>query len=94
MGLSIKQLRPIKEEFEQKYLFSEPYSQYANGCGISKLKVRRIIKENFELRDGESLEDLCLSVMFEREPPKDLEFPSEYKGVRVFYDVVGEIKLL
>ena len=95
MGLSIDQLKPIKKEFQQKYFFSDPYTQYVNGCGISNLRVRQEIKKDqLELRDGESLDDLCLSVMFKTEPPKDLEFPSEYRGVRVFYEVVGEIRAL
>ena len=92
MGLSIDQLKPIKEEFQQTYFFSEPFNQYVNGFGISSLRVKQDIKKyKLKLGDGESLDDLCLSVMFRTEPPKDLEFPSEYKGVRVFYEVVGEI---
>lgn len=95
MGLSMTQLTQIKEEFQRKYFFSEPYSEYVNSCGISNLRVvQNIKKKSFDLRDEESLDDLCLSIMFKKEPPKDLDFPSEYKGLRVFYEVVGDIKSL
>lgn len=95
MALSMDELKLIKEDFEQKYFFSEPYNEYVNSCGISKLQViREIGRKNISLRKGESLEDLCLSVTFRKDPPKDLEFPSEYRGVRVLYEVVGEIRAL
>lgn len=81
----------IKKEFVQEYFLNEPYNEYVNGCGISKLRMNQ---RNLVLRAGESLEDFCLSVTLRKEPPEDLEFPSEYKGVRVFYKVVGEIRLL
>ena len=47
-----------------------------------------------ELRDGETLDDLCLSVTLRKEAPQELKLPSEYRGVRVFYKVVGEIRAL
>ena len=95
MGLSIDQLKSIKDEFQQKYIFNEPYSEYVNGCGISNLKcMRDLRKRNVDLIAGESLEDLCLSVYLIKEPPKDLKLPSEYMGVRVFYEGIGEIMAL
>lgn len=93
MGLSKDELEPIQEDLIQKYMLGDPDN--FSGCGISNLRVRKEIKKDkFELRAGESLDDLCLSVMFRKEPPKDLELPSEYRGVRVFYEVIGEVRAL
>ena len=95
MGLSMDRVKQVKKEFQQKYFFGEPYGQYVNGCGISNLGIRQDVKKDaLDLRAGESLDDLCLSVTFSTTPPKSLEFPSEYGGVRVFYDVIGEIRAL
>jgi len=94
MGLSLDQVKPINEEFKQKYLFGKPYNAHVNSCSISNLRENQDNKkDSFDLRDGESLDDLCLFVTLRMEPPNDLDFPSEYKGVRVFYKVVGEIVL-
>ncbi len=93
MGLSDIQVKQIKEDFEKKYFFSDPYKVYVNGCGISNLEVMQHTRqEKIDLKHGESLEDLCLRVMLRKIPPKDLEFPTEYNGVRVFYQVVGKIR--
>jgi hypothetical protein len=89
MAITIKKLISIKEEFQKTYLFSEPYKRYTNGCGVSKIKIQH---SDVKLNEGESLDDLCLSVYLKEEPPKSLDFPSEYKGVRVFYECVGEFK--
>lgn len=95
MGLKRNKLITIKKKFEEKYFLKEPYSNYVNGCGISKLRIAQmIIGEELTLKKGETLEDLCLSVTLEEQPPSDLELPKEYKGVRIFYEVVGKIKLL
>ena len=47
---------------------------------------------NFSLKEGESLDDLCLIVEFEEEPPLDLSLPSEYQGVRVSYTTIGKFE--
>ena len=91
MSITKEQLRPIKKEFQEIYMHTEPYKKYTNGCGISKIKVKQ---NDLDLKEGESLDDLCLSVFLREEPPKSLDLPSEYKGVRVFYEVVGEIRAL
>lgn len=93
MGLSMDEVRKIKKEYVQEYFFKEPYSNYINSCGISKLAIKNR-NNNIKLEDGEELSDLCIGVGFEKEPPKDLDFPDKYKGVRVFYEVIGEIRAL
>lgn len=94
MGLKRDKLITIKKEFEQKYLLKKPYSNYVNGCGISNLKIIQMFGEKFSLKKGETLEDLCLSVTFKEQPPNELELPKEYKDIRVFYEIIGEIKPL
>ncbi len=94
MGLSEQQLKPIKEDFMAKYLTVAPLSEYFSGCGISNLRIKQeTTKSVLPLRKGESLDDLCLHVLLNREPSKDIKLPSEYRGVRVFYQVVGEITM-
>jgi hypothetical protein len=95
MGFTYKQLRGIQKGFMQRYFLAEPYDQYVNACGISTLGIiQETPGKKMDLGIGESLDDLCLDVMFRKEPPVDLEFPSSYEGVRVFYKTIGEIRLL
>lgn len=91
MGLSLTEVKDIQEEFNQKYCSHNAYQAYINGCGISRLEVMQHLQQKMlDLKHGESLEDLCLLVNLRRKPPINLEFPSEYKEVRIFYTVVGE----
>ena len=95
MGLTEEQLVPIKDEFEAIYFSPEPYIQFVNLCGITTLRsAQESSNKEIKLKPGESLDDLCLSVGFREQPPAELEFPSEFKSVRVFYEVIGEIKFL
>ncbi len=88
MGLSRTELNRIEKEFTNQY---DGYG-YVNGCAIDSLRAQQgVQKERLSLGDGESLDDLCLSVMLSSKPPENLQFPSRYKGVRVFYSLVGEI---
>jgi len=79
----------IKKEFQKEYFLKEPYLQYVNGCGISRLG--KVKQEDFKLKDGETLDDLCILVTLSKKAPKEVYLPSEYKGIRVFYEVVGPI---
>lgn len=80
-----EKIKQIQQEFINEYV--TPGNKYFSGVGISGLRVH--MKEA-ELRENESLDDLCLYVNLKEKPPK--EFPSEYKGARVFYTCVGEIR--
>ena len=92
MGITNEQLTPVKAEFQEKYFFAEPYAQYVNGCGVSTLGLMQELSgKTIDLKNGESLDDLCLSVKLRKAAPTDLEFPSEFKGVRVFYKVYGPV---
>ncbi len=109
MGLSWDEAGEVKDAFKQKY-FPDPrqayYSQGVNGIGITWLERMKEMYEElclpkekeFVLKQGESLEDYCLKVNFEKEPSKDLQskLPLEFtdsksRSLRVFYLVVGEI---
>jgi len=91
MGLSMEQHNIVKQEFAQKYLFQEPFSNYVNLVGTSSLNAMQRRGEKFDLKAGETLDDLCIGVGFKEQPPENLEFPTDYKGVRVFYEIMGEI---
>jgi hypothetical protein len=56
--------------------------------GISKIAL---YGKNLKLRQEESPDDWCISVGLRAQPQEDLGLPLEYKGVRVFYKVTGEI---
>ncbi len=77
--------------------FKEDYGKYSNyiiGYGVSNLKIAEKEGFKFKLGKNEALEDLCIMVHIEKELPKKIEakLPKIYKGVRIFYKVVGEIK--
>lgn len=92
MGLEHKVVQKLKEDFKQEYASKEPYNNYINGIGITILRVQKeTVRKQFKLKKGETLDDLCLSVYLKEELPKDLDLPSEYKGVRVFYTKMGPI---
>ena len=66
------------------------------GIQLMKLKKSRTyilmnLKEDLKLKEGESLDDLCLKVNLKTKLPPPLTLPSDYNDVRVFYDVIGEI---
>ena len=92
MGLKPDEIKKVKEDFKQDYFFKAPFNNYINGIGITTLCIQKeILHKNLDLNTGESLDDLCLSIYLKEEPPKDLNLPSEYKGVRVFYTKMGLI---
>ena len=95
MGLSSSEVKKVKEEFLDGYIKPE-LKIYAPTCGISNLHVMKVWRHRtFDLKDGESLEDLCLHVSFGEKPSTDtFPFPDEYKEVRIFYSVIGKIKPL
>ena len=93
MKLTKKEIMPIKAAFQRTYFCETGYREYLCDCGVSNLRFRRNIRgEHLELGTGESLEDLCLVVNLNEQPPtkENLpDLPKEYQGIRVFYDVVG-----
>ena len=93
MGLSMEQIAPIKEELERDHLFNDPLITYVTTCGYSKIGfAQKSLSPEFHLNPGESLDDLCLSVILRSQPPADVAFPHEYKGVWIFYKIGGDTK--
>ncbi len=86
-GVDKKTERAVRQ-FMAKYTFQKPWSEYINGCGISKVK----------LNDPNALknkkEDLCITVSLCRQLPFHLKliFPKEFKGLRVYLKVVGKTR--
>ncbi len=68
----------------EAYLENPPYNKYIISYGIAALAGRLSKKE---LREGESLDDFCLSVGLSRTPPDEIAWPQEMDGVRVFYNI-------
>ncbi len=92
MGLERKIVQQIKKEFYQEYVSKSPFNNYVNGSGLSTLKVQKeVLKKQLNLKSGESLDDWCLTAYLREQPPENINLPSEYKGVRVFYTVIGKI---
>ncbi len=89
MGLSFDEAKKVKKEFIEEYANKNPYEEYINGVGISKVGVKKDERD-----DIGSLDDLCLSVYLLKELPTNLTPPKTYQGMHVFYKVVGEIKAL
>jgi len=92
------------EDFEEslknvkKLKFNSWSSWVASIRAITEKNSLFVKPKNFsekDLKQGESLDDLCLIVGFEKTPPKNLlsKLPEEYQGVRVFYEEIGEIRL-
>jgi len=95
MGLTIDDVKRVKKEFQKEYWGNPTTAVYINSVGISSVSLMSgRQKEPVDLSEGESVDDLCLCVGFERDPPAEMKFPDMYKGVRVFYETIGEIRAL
>ncbi len=82
MGLSFVEVKEIKEAFQQEF-----WKPPMNMCGVSWVG-------RFE-PDAPDQNDRCISVGFSRElQDGDPPFPHEYRGVKVFFSVIGEIRAL
>lgn len=84
----IEYVKRVKQEFQKEVCFTEPYSEYVNGCGITT------IRQHDENVPENEMDDLCISVTLRKALPENLALPSVYKGVKVYSIVVGEIRAL
>jgi hypothetical protein len=87
-GLSFEEVQRIKEEFQKEYFFKEPFSAHVNMCGISKVGIKD------KNSPADQKDDFCISVGLRNPLPSDISLPSEYQGVRVLVQVIGEIRPL
>ncbi len=99
-----EEVKKAKDGFVNSYMKAAPYSSYINTCEITD----RLIVE-WEKRDrAGSVEDTradlinrnenpnepFLSIGLTRELPEDLLLPETFEDVKVFVQVIGEIKAL
>lgn len=85
MTFTFQEVERVKEQFVQEYFLVRPYSEYINMCATGKFVVNdKLIPIN---EDGEwrIFVGLCKSL------PQDLSLPTEYHGVKVVVQVIGEI---
>ncbi len=95
MSTPLKDVKKITDEYTQEYMFQTPYDKYINGVGISKLELLINTGSNIELFANDKKRDFCIDVTLVEEPPKEVrqKLPDRYKGVRVVYEIIGEIKI-
>ena len=86
-GLSFKEVERIKKEFEREYFFKEPFSPHVNMCSISTVGIK---DKNSPV---DQRNDFCICIGLRNALPPDISLPSEYQGVRVLEEVIGEILL-
>ncbi|MDO8555631.1 MAG: hypothetical protein Q7R96_00470 [Nanoarchaeota archaeon] len=70
----------------------QPDRRYMNMCGISKIRSMQQEQQSLQLREEETLDDMCISAGFIEQPPACAPFPQEYEGVRIFYKKIGVIR--
>lgn len=108
MGSSWQQIQQIHDDFQKEPLITSLYGNRngINSSGVtllnrildSSLQLYKPLAKPFnakDLRKEETLEDFCLIVGFEKTPSQDIlsKLPDVYKGVRVFYEEIGENNL-
>ena len=88
-----KDVKVVLDDYVKEYMLTSPYDKYVNLVGISTVGLQ---KGKYGKSSDSTLEELCLSVGFRENPPKKIrkELPEVYKGVLVFYELIGEIKPL
>ena len=86
MDRARQEVKQIKKQFEQEYFLAQPYSEYVNMCGITKVGIKD------KTAPVDTRDDLCIVVGLRKPLPKNLSLPSEYRGVKVFVQVIGEIR--
>ncbi|MBU1180198.1 hypothetical protein KJ885_04600 [Patescibacteria group bacterium] len=82
MRVSVAMARIAKKKFISKYYDPE----YINGVGISLVGIRDTSASHDDGRD------YCLVVLLRKKLPLNTVIPSLLDGVRIFFNVVGEIR--
>ena len=86
MTVSLKQARRVKEFCVNEYFAKLPYSIYVNGIGIAKV--------GFMEPDASDKDDLCVKIYLRKKLPRNLSIPKEKYGVKIYTEIIGEIRLL
>ena len=95
MGLKYDEVRKVQKEFTREYLFSGQYSQYLTIVFVSKLeKILQSPAPKLNLKPNDNPNDIVILAGLKEPLPKDgsVKLPDTYKGVRVIYELSGEIK--
>lgn len=88
VGLSFEEVTQIKEEFQKEYFLKEPFSVYINMCSISTVGIKD------KNAPADQKKYFCICVGLRNPLPSGISLPSEYQGVRVLVEVIGEIRPL
>lgn len=84
----------VHRKFVRKYLSKKPYNEYIVGVAISHFNtVYNFRKKEIDVENIKNLEDKCLWVVFRELPPEDL-FPKEYKGIKIYRELVKNQKVI
>ncbi len=86
MKLTDEEVKQIKEEFQKKFVFCEPYSKWTNSCGISSVGIKDPTAPDAVKNEP------CISVGLRKPFPESIVFPKEYRGIRIFVTVYGEFR--
>ena len=93
------QLQTTIDEFVKEYNV-KPFEEYiltVNQGQINMVGYLPLVKQfDKNLKQGESLDDACINVFFLNSPPQDIlsKMPDEYKGIRVVYQKLGNVKIV
>src|SRR3989338_10676933 len=96
---TLNEMESIKQDFIGKCLLQKPYDDYydaifgevsrTSSCKVTNLRnIVHIKHMPYELDSGETLDDYCLFITLEKDPPSGM-FPDEYNGVKLFYEAAG-----
>ncbi len=94
--------KPVQKSFGQAYRLTLPYSAFICVVSIRTLGVIQETREGY-FGEGRSIEGLpitsdhdlsetCLYVGLNAALPADLALPEVFEGVRVYREVIGELR--
>ncbi|MFH1769613.1 MAG: hypothetical protein ABH833_03010 [Parcubacteria group bacterium] len=86
--ITIEEAEIIQNKFVVEYMSKEPWSEYINGVGLSKVGLL-----DPHAPDDQS-NDYAIGVLLEKQVPSFISLPLDYYGLNVYYDVVGKIRAL
>ena len=69
-----------------EYFAKPPYDKYVIGCGVTKVGIKE--------PNAPDKDDFCVYVMLRKRLPRNLSILTEKDGVRIYTEVVGEIRAL
>lgn len=86
--LTLDQLGDIQQAFAQIYMFPIKWHDYVRFCSVTQIGI---LDRN---ASDEEKNNFCLRVGILKPLPPDMSIPSEYQGLRIFVEIIKEIKPL